>query len=122
MKQKILERLTDRSNPSSFCSTVRCESCGKTWIGERVKFSKWNSHPITEGKKLAFSVLYEQEREQARQMAARKASYHFNLCPICGRMVCNDCFLVCEDIDMCIGCAEKLQKTSMCFIVLQKNL
>ena len=110
MKKKIIERLIDRSDQNSFCSALRCESCGKTWVSQPVKFSKENVAPATEGKKVVFSVLYEREREQARQKAAQNASYHFNLCPICGQMVCNDCFLVCEDLDMCKSCAERLHE------------
>ena len=110
MKKKIIERLVDRSDENSFCSALRCESCGKNWVSQRVKFSKENVAPVTEGKKVVFSILYERELEQAQQKAAQNASYYFNLCPICGKMVCNDCFLLCEDLDMCKSCAEKLHE------------
>ena len=110
MKKKIIERLIDYSNQSSFCSALSCESCGRTWSSERLKFSKGDIDPVTEGKKVVFSVLYEREREQARQKAAQEAAYHFNLCPLCGQMVCNDCFLICEDLDMCRQCAANLEE------------
>ena len=35
---------------------------------------------------------------------------HFNICPICQRIVCDDCFLICDDIDMCKSCAEMLEE------------
>lgn len=110
MKKKIIERLVNRSDENSFCSALRCESCGKIWVSQRVKFSKENVAPVTEGKKVVFSILYERELEQAQQKAAQNASYHFNFCPICGKMVCNDCFLLCEDLDMCKSCAERLHE------------
>ena len=34
----------------------------------------------------------------------------FNLCPICRRLVCNRCFLLGEDIDLCADCARNLQE------------
>ena len=31
-------------------------------------------------------------------------------CPICKRLVCDHCFLICDDLDMCVQCAEKLNE------------
>ena len=33
----------------------------------------------------------------------------FNRCPVCGRLVCDRCFLICEDLDMCTACAGTLE-------------
>ena len=33
----------------------------------------------------------------------------FSRCPVCGRLVCDRCFLICEDLDLCIACAKTLQ-------------
>ena len=41
--------------------------------------------------------------------AAAEASEIFSRCPVCGRLVCDRCFLICEDLDMCIACAKTLQ-------------
>ena len=68
VKKKIIERLADRSDENSFCSALRCESCGKIWVSQRVKFSKENVAPVTEGKKVVFSILYERELEQAQHL------------------------------------------------------
>ena len=43
-------------------------------------------------------------------MAIRNAAEHLNYCPICKKLVCNQCFMICEDIDMCIRCAAELQE------------
>ena len=29
--------------------------------------------------------------------------------PVCGRLVCDRCFLICEDLDLCIACAKALR-------------
>ncbi|MCI6126309.1 MAG: hypothetical protein MR738_09535 [Enterocloster clostridioformis] len=34
----------------------------------------------------------------------------FNKCPICSRLVCDRCFLVCDELDMCVSCAHYLQE------------
>ena len=31
-------------------------------------------------------------------------------CPICKRLVCDHCFLICDDLDMCVQCAAKLNE------------
>ena len=45
-----------------------------------------------------FRTLYEREREAAREKAAAEASEIFSQCPVCVRLVCNRCFLICEDL------------------------
>jgi hypothetical protein len=47
-------------------------------------------------------LLWADERRSAAASAMLEARFHFNYCPICGRWVCNDCFLA-ED-DMCMDC------------------
>ena len=41
-----------------------------------------------------------------RLLYARVGKPH---CPVCGRLVCDRCFLICEDLDLCIACAKALQ-------------
>ena len=38
------------------------------------------------------------------------ASFHYFDCPICKRLVCDHCFLICDDLDMCVQCAAKLNE------------
>lgn len=56
-----------------------------------------------------FRTLYERERAAAREKAAAEASEIFSQCPVCGRLVCDRCFLICEDLDLCAACAKALQ-------------
>ena len=64
----------------------------------------------SEGKRIIFQKLYEREWEEARERAVTDAMETFNLCPICRRLVCNRCFLLGEDIDLCADCARNLQE------------
>lgn len=58
-----------------------------------------------------FQALYRREREEAFEWAVTEALEHFSLCPICKRLVCDRCFLLGEDIDLCTDCAAFLQES-----------
>ena len=32
------------------------------------------------------------------------------VCPICRRLICDSCFLICEEMDMCRACAKRLKE------------
>jgi len=40
----------------------------------------------------------------------KNISEHTSLCPICIRLVCEHCSLVCDDPDMCSACAKRLHE------------
>ena len=65
--------------------------------------------PETEGMRAVFRTLYERERGAARKKAAAEALEIFSQCPVCDRLVCDRCFLICEDLDLCTACAKALQ-------------
>ena len=88
---------------------VRCQECGGIWHCTPIRFSKAGAEPESEGMRTIFRTLYEREREAAREKAAAEAAEIFNYCPVCGRLVCDRCFLICEDLDLCIACAKALQ-------------
>ena len=62
-------------------------------------------------RQVLFDVLYEQEFRSARQGAIRSAAEQMNYCPVCRRLVCNACFLICEELDLCRDCADRLGLT-----------
>ena len=82
----------------------------------RISAAQWQARlkagvtPESEGKRIIFQKLYEREWEEARERAVTDAMETFNLCPICRRLVCNRCFLLGEDIDLCADCARNLQE------------
>lgn len=104
------EFLTDRSTPDSLHFSMSCSECGKEWNSNPVTFSKAGVEPATEGKKIIFETLYQREKEAAMERAVEEASNAFNQCPICKRLVCDYCFLICDDLDLCISCATRLQE------------
>ena len=109
MKQVIKEAMGDCSTIGEFRFLLRCQECGRTWHSSPVRFSKADAEPETEARQVIFRALYAREREAAREKAAAEASEIFSQCPVCGRLVCDRCFLICEDLDLCAACAKALQ-------------
>ena len=109
--QKLVEMLLENlSTREVFLFRIACAACGTEYGGKSVRFSKAGITPPTEGKRIVFEACYEQELRSARQAAIRDAAENLNYCPICKRLVCNRCFLICDDLDMCRTCAGYLQE------------
>ena len=109
MKRVMKETMGDCSTLEEFRFLVRCQECGRTWRSSSVRFSKAGAAPTTENRKVILRALYERERVAAREKAAAEVPAIFNRCPVCGRLVCDRCFLICEDLDMCAACAGKFE-------------
>lgn len=109
--KKILPRyLVDRSTGEEFCFSLACEECGNLWHSRKKLFSKAKIPPGTYEKKIIYATIYQKEWERARQEAAEGGKEHFNVCPICHRIVCDACFMVCEELDLCRKCAAQLNE------------
>ena len=109
MKRVVKEAMGDCSTVEEFRFLVRCQECGGIWHSSPIRFSKAGAEPESEGMRTILCTLYEREREAAREKATAEAAEFFNYCPVCGRLVCDRCFLICEDLDLCIACAKALQ-------------
>ena len=110
MKQLVEMLLENLSTREVFLFRITCAACGTEYGGKPIRFSKAGITPQTQGKKIIYDAVYEQEFLAARQLAIRDAAEHMNYCPICKRLVCNRCFLICEDLDMCKQCAAQLEE------------
>ena len=111
MKKLIDIMLDDLSTEDVFRFRVSCDECGREYADKAVRFSKAGVVPQTPQKKALFQALYAQEHQSARVRAVREATEPMNYCPMCKRLVCNRCFLICDDLDMCKQCAAHLEET-----------
>jgi uncharacterized OB-fold protein len=110
MKNNLTGYLKDCSTSDEFRFAIRCEECGNIWYSTPVRFSKAGVEPATDGKKMIYRVLYEKEKEQAAVLAEREGKEIFSTCPVCGKLVCDRCFMICDEVDMCRRCATMLKE------------
>ena len=110
MKKLVEVALENLSSKEVFLFRVICGSCGSEYGNRPIRFSKASINPVAQNKQILYDALYEQEFRAARQVAVRNAAEHMNYCPICRRLVCNQCFLICDDLDMCWQCAADLEQ------------
>ena len=110
MKKLVEEALENLSSREIFLFRVVCGSCGTEYGNRPMRFSKADIPVTTPSKKIIYDALYEQEFREARRISIRNAAEQMNFCPICKRLVCNRCFLICEDLDMCRQCAAALEQ------------
>ena len=113
MKKLIELMLENLSTRDVFLFRVVCGSCGTEYGNKPIRFSKAEVIPQTPKKAALYEILYAQELQTARLSAVRDAAEHLNYCPICKRLVCNRCFLICEDLDMCKQCASAMEETGI---------
>ena len=110
MKKLVETALENLSSKEVFLFRVACGICGGEYGNKPIRFSKADMLPATQSKQLLYDALYEQEFCDAKRVAVRNAAEHMNYCPVCKRLVCNQCFLICDELDMCKQCAVKLEQ------------
>ena len=110
MKKLVELALEDHSTKEVFLFRIACANCGTEYANKPIRFSKAGITPASQAKKTIYDAVYEQEHRTARQSAIRFTAEHMNYCPICKRLVCNQCFLICDDLDMCRQCAAELNE------------
>ena len=113
LRKLVASVLEDLSTREVFLFRVSCAGCATEYTSRPVRFSRADSIADTPGMQTLLHAVYSQEQETARRCAIRSAAEHMNYCPICKRLVCNRCFLICDDLDMCRQCAAALDQKGM---------
>ena len=111
MRQILKEYLQDCSTKKYFQFFICCEVCGRIWKSNLVCFSKSGAEEITKEKEIVYRALYEREKKSAYEKALKEAIEIFSRCPICGRLICDHCFMICNELDMCCECAGLLNES-----------
>ena len=110
MRKLVETVLENASTKEIFLFRVSCAGCGLEYGNQPIRFSKAGKLPESSDQQILYAALYEQELRDARLTAIRCASEQMNFCPICKQLVCNRCFLICDELDMCRQCAEMLRQ------------
>jgi hypothetical protein len=88
----IRRKINDISGEWGFMFSMECDRCHNVYKTMPARFDP------------AFET-YREAYEAAFVSAVRDFSHNMNLCPVCGRVVCDRCFTVREDGDSCEECA-----------------
>ena len=110
MRKAIINNMHDLSDKDRFVFSVSCTVCGKHWVSTPVSFSKAGETVSSQAKEIVYTALYQKEKQQAAIRAVEEAKTHLNFCPVCRSIVCDNCFMICDDIDMCVDCAAVLHE------------
>lgn len=106
----LCSHLEDQSTPEYFCFSIRCEVCGEFWYSSSIPFSKVSQAKEDREKKELYDAIYQREKQRARRAAGQEARERFSQCPICRRLVCDSCFLICDEMDLCRECAGRMKE------------
>lgn len=101
MLEPVTKKMTDDSTGKAFAFAFYCELCGKPW--QSVPVSRM--HPVEERKGRKAESERRREHDAAYERANLEAISHFNRCPVCRRWVCDECFRILPERDVCKDCA-----------------
>jgi len=111
LRKALTKNSIDHSDSGNFSFSFFCDRCGKEWTSPSQPFTGEGS-PVIENED-ALNMLWGNEHRAAFDEANLEAHIHFNLCPVCGKRVCDDCFNIAEKEHggVCKDCALKKEKT-----------
>ncbi len=101
--KKIRDRSTDRFFKFSFC----CDRCEKEWTSEEYPFEHGFTDEMTDDERRAKEILWRIDHDAAFERANLEARLRFNYCTCCKGIVCDECFAMEEEDDLCHGCASQ---------------
>lgn len=104
MLASITQQYKDLSTPDNFAFVFCCDRCDKEWQSEIYALNlRGFELPLNEKIRC---MLWNQQHDEAYERANLEAISHFNRCPECSRMVCDNCFCILEEWDLCKDCAK----------------
>ena len=80
------------------------------WYSSSIPFSKAAQAAQHLEKKELYDAIYQREKERAKSAAGQEARERFSQCPVCRRLVCDACFLICDEMDLCRECAARMEE------------
>ena len=107
MLKTITKNFTDRSTDRFFQFSFYCDRCGKKWTSEQYPFVHGFSKELTDDERKAKEILWRIDHDAAFERANLEARLRFNSCKACGAIVCDECFAMEEEDDLCVDCANR---------------
>lgn len=102
MKKNLISAQLETEVDGARCSLImRCPECER--FSTRARVISFKDYSV-------FNALKAGLYERSMQRALRKLKRCFNLCSVCGRWVCDDCFICSnesESVSICVDCAKK---------------
>ena len=105
MLKTITKKYRDRSTEGFFKFSFYCDKCGREWTSDEYPFEHGFSEELTADEKKAKEILFRVDHGAAFERANLEARLRFNQCSSCGRFVCDECFAMEEDYEVCRDCA-----------------
>ena len=107
LRKALTKKSIDHSDSGKFSFSFFCDRCEKEWTSPTQLFTGEDG-PVIENQD-ALKLLWANEHRAAFDEANLEAHLHFNLCPVCGRRVCDDCFNIAEKEygGVCKDCISK---------------
>ena len=104
MLKPITQKVLDESEEGVYRFTFYCDICESPWHSVSY-YSDTEENPDEQTRELEHTAAYER--------ANREALSWFNRCPVCRRVVCDKCFRILDETDMCAECAECIEATEV---------
>ena len=107
MLKTITKQFRDRSTERFFQFSFYCDRCGREWTSEQYPFVHGFPEELSEDERRAKEILWRIDHDAAFERANLEARLRFNSCKACGKIVCDGCFAVWEEEDLCVDCAAQ---------------
>ena len=118
LNEKLIRQIKNCSDDKKIAFGFECESCGRLWEVLSVPFVKQAANKADQ---VIRDAQYHRELERIKTESLKAFREHFSLCPICGKIVCDYCFVICDEIEMCSSCAKNLGKHGTPVLPLAKE-
>ena len=106
----VTKKFTNISTEDGFQFVFQCDRCGAGAPSEKYKFSTDHFKPQLRDR--ARALVWTRQHDEAFERANNEARSDFNICPVCGRRVCDNCFYVSPGLvtDVCLDCKRLLER------------
>ena len=89
LSNPVTKKFTNLSTPDSYLFAFHCDRCNAEARSEQYIFNTEGFGQLNEPIR---TLLWNRQHDEAYERANSEAKFEFNICPVCGRRVCCQCF------------------------------